>query len=228
VILRLEYARSPEGQAERATDTFRRRAAEWAERLLTDEVSFSVAFAEGSVGTLLGVEGALFAEEAPWEANQYSLDLNAFGATEAAYLHVFRVEYDAQTATFQALSGDVLPACCLEPLTLPGDDWLANFVMGPRCPACRILPDMTAEYLPCELCDYADYRDDSPSSARERFLSQPHGEALAEGVKAMLRSASTEPDPARRLYVRYRLMHLQSYIEPSLPGGLKPLPWEES
>jgi hypothetical protein len=229
VILQLEYDSFPPSQAELVTDEFRLEAKRWATTVLQTKLSEPIEFAEGVVGTLLGVKQALLEGEAAWRENHFTLTLHAFTLEQVVFLHMLRISYDRGSGTFAVVEDEVWgTACILERFNLPNDDWLEWFVRGPRCPACEIMPDMTTEYLSCDLCGYADYQDDSPDSVRVRFFGEPKNKALAASIRAMLSGAVEEPDRARRLYLRYRLDNLRSYLAPSQPTGLKPLPWEES
>jgi hypothetical protein len=228
MILQLQYDAFPPLQAALVAEEFRLGAKHWLARVLQTRVAEPIEFAEGVVTSRFGMSPVLPERDAPWPENHFRFSLHAFTAEQVVVLLLLRVSYDRTSGSFTTLKDEVLDsACILDRYSFPGDDWLEWFARGPRCPACAIMPDMTSEYLPCELCEYADYRHDSPDTVRDSFFGDPKRRALADSVRIMLRGAVDEPDRTRRLYLRYRLANLERYLDPSTRTGLRSLPWEE-
>jgi len=149
----------------------------------------------------------------------FSFSGMAFSAGEVACLRA-ETRFDAPTETFQLRNRS--GALTVEPYDVPeaaGLDW---FIRGPRCPSCGVFPEMTSEYLPCRLCDYADY-DSDVETACHRFLQAPETPTLVAAVRRLFGLLESEPPGARATYLRYRVSALADVPK----SALDPIPWCE-
>jgi hypothetical protein len=214
LTLRYQAFRSPY-KAALARAPFPERAEAYARRLLRSELSFTPGLIDGWVGS--EHDDPRFMEPHNLTRDFFRFDLRAFTADAAAQVRS-EVRYKILGGQFEARpDGTVVVA----PLPLPDRQWVDWFLNGRRCPACDVFPDVTGEHFPCELCGYADYRDDDPGDVQRRLRSSPDDASLLAAVGAILAASRSEGDPLRRTYLRFRL----SEMSRACRMAMKPLPW---
>ena len=103
----------------------------------------------------------------------------------------------------------------------PDENFFRWFLDSARCAGCGVFPDVTFNYVDCDLCGYADYADESPEAARDRFTRAPETPALVAAIQRLFNAVRTEIDPVRATYLRYRLRQVAT--KPT--KALDPLPW---
>ena len=187
-----------------------RGAAEAYVRRLVQREMPSAELVEGIINT-----GGLLREGRP---DDFFLHVQLYSRVGAMRLRV-ELKYDDQSHEFAVLPEG---AYLVEDLGLASSEWIGWFLDSARCPSCAIFPDMTDEYLSCECCGYADYRDDTPEGARARFMSQADAAELLAAVQEIAFQVRTSQDPSRRRYWIHRLQQMASDVR----SALRPSPWE--